>query len=146
MGYLNVDYILSVMPELDGVKAELQEFEGQLITQIQVKYDALQKKMASYQQEAESLNEVVRLDRQREIQNLESGLQSFRADAQQAVTRKEGELLQPLYDKIQEAIDSVSTQNGFDHIFRQEAIVFSSKAENIAPLVLKQLKIDIPEG
>jgi outer membrane protein len=51
------------------------------------------------------------------------------------------QLLQPAYDKIQKAIDDVSAENGYTHVFRAEALLFARESDEISTLVLAKLGI-----
>lgn len=145
IGYINVDAVVSYMPELSTVQTELKEYEGQLGSQLQTKYQTIQTKSAEYQKLEAGLTEVVKAEKQKEILDLQTNFQKFQADAQQAVARKEVELLNPLYTKVQAAIDAVAKANGYSHIFRSETMLYSAQGEDISKLVLGHLNIELPK-
>ena len=50
IGYTNLDYILSQVPEAKQVESDLQTYEKQLQTQLQAKYADYEKKLKEYQE------------------------------------------------------------------------------------------------
>ena len=143
-GYLSVDKVLVLMPEMDGVRSELADFENKLLSQLKVKMDVFQTKLAEYQSLADNLPEATRLERKNELEASDADIQKFRAQAQQAVTQKEIKLMQPLYDKVQTAIDQVAKENGLTQIFRAESLLFNANAIDIFDLLVDPLKLKLP--
>ena len=93
----------------------------------------------------------VRADKQQELQNLQQSIEKFRADAQASLQRKQNELIQPAFDKIQKAIEEVAKANGYTHVLNpsQPAVgltilLYAREEDDISNLVLKQLGIEPP--
>jgi outer membrane protein len=151
IGYTNAEYILSNMPEAKQIEADLKVHEQQLSAQLEAKSKDFQAKVAEYQRTAENMIPEVRADKEQELQNLQSSIQKFQQDAQTSLQRKQGELLQPAFDKIQKAIDEVAKANGYSHVFNSgqpevglNILLYAREEDNISDLVLKQLGIDPP--
>lgn len=151
IGYTNAEYILSNMPEAKQIEADLKDYEQQLSTQLQSKSADFDKKVQDYQRTAENMIPEVRADKERELQGLQQSIQKFQQDAQESLRRKQGELLQPAFDKIQTAIDEVAKSNGYTHVFNSgqpeaglNILLYARDEDNISDLVLKQLGIDPP--
>ena len=151
IGYTNAEYILSNMPEAKQIEAELKDYEKQLSTQLQSKSTDFDTKVQEYQRSAENMIPEVRADKERELQSLQQSIQKFQQDAQTSLQRKQGELLQPAFDKIQTAIDEVAKANGYTHIFNSgqpevglNILLYGREEDNISDLVLKQLGIEPP--
>lgn len=143
-GYTNVDYILAYMPEAQQVQTELTEYENQLTTQIQTKYQTLQQKLAEYEQQQATMIDAVKADRENEIRQLQQSLQQFQANAENLLQTKQYTLLQPLYNKIQEAIDAVAKENGFTHIFNSSSLLYAPEGEEVSDLIFKKMGITPP--
>jgi outer membrane protein len=151
IGYTNTDYILGLMPETREINAELASYQKQLETQLQSKYQEFQDKLTDYQQKAstgEMIPEVMR-DKEAELNTLRQSIEKFRTDADESIQKKQAELLQPAYDKIQKAINSVSKDNGYSHVFSSDAgvypiLLYVRDQDNITDLILVNLGIDPP--
>lgn len=151
IGYTNAEYILSNMPEAKQIEAELKDYEKQLSTQLQSKSTDFDTKVQEYQRSAENMIPEVRADKERELQSLQQSIQKFQQDAEASLRRKQGELLQPAFDKIQTAIDEVAKANDYTHIFNSgqpevglNILLYGRDEDNISDLVLKQLGIEPP--
>ena len=151
IGYTNVEYILSNLPEAKQIEAELKDYEKQLSTQLESKAADFQAKAEDFQRNAGNMIPEVRADKERELQNLQQSIQKFQQDAQTSLQRKQGELLQPAFDKIQKAIDEVAKANGYSHIFNSgqpevglNILLYGRDEDNISDLVLRHLGIEPP--
>ena len=120
----------------------------QFSNSIQQKYEDFQAQVAEYQQNAPSMTEQVRAEKEQELQGLQQSLQKFQQDAEQSITRKQQELYQPLYEKIQNAIDKVAEENGYTHVLRAEALLYISdeKTGDISEKVLNKLGVEAPDA
>ena len=120
IGYTNVDYILSLLPEAKEIEAELTAYTKQLESQLQSKAEEYQTKAMDLQQKMQSgdIIPTVAQDKQDELRNLEASIQKFQRDADASLQNKRVTLLQPAYDKIQEAINTVAEENGYTHVLK----------------------------
>ena len=149
IGYTNVEYVLSLMPETKQIESELATIEKQYSNQLQAKYQDYQTKVADYQENAASFTEVVRADKEAEIVNLQNSIQEFEANAQNSLLSKRNELLAPAFEKVGVAIETISKENGYTHVFNmtasgQSILLYAREEDNVTDLVLKNLGIDPP--
>jgi len=152
IGYTNVDYILSLLPEAKEIEAELTSYTKQLESQLQSKAEEYQTKAMDLQQKMQSgdIIPAVAQDKQEELRNLEASIQKFQRDADTSLQNKRVALLQPAYDKIQKAIDDVSEANGYTHVLSSDAgmmpiLLYARDEDNVTNLILTHLGIEIPE-
>ncbi|MEM9996319.1 MAG: OmpH family outer membrane protein [Bacteroidota bacterium] len=128
IGYLDPDLLLARMPEARDVQSQLQqrvEADQQELATLQ---QSIVEKYQDYEQNASMLNDTARQQREQELLDLQQQLQAAQQEKLQSLQQQEATLLQPLYDKLQAAIDEVAAAQGI-------AIVFSTRA-NDAPVVL----------
>lgn len=149
IGYTNAEYVLSLLPEAKQVEADLKAYETQLQNQLQAKYQEFQTKAADYQQNAASMIEAVRADRERELQGLQENIQKFQADAETSLLQKRNQLLAPLVEKVGTAIKDVAEENAYTHIFSSGAagldvLLYANEDYNVTNLILAKLGIDPP--
>ncbi|MEM7297782.1 MAG: OmpH family outer membrane protein, partial [Bacteroidota bacterium] len=108
-----------------------------------------QTKLAEYQQNAESYTDVVRADKENEIVSLQNSIQEFEANAQNSLLNKRNQLLQPAFEKIGVAIEQISKENAYTHVFNmtaggQSILLYAREEDNVTNLVLQKLGIDPP--
>ena len=150
IGYTNVDYILSQLPEAKQIESQLKTHEEQLGAQLQSKMKEFEDKYKSFMETQESLTPVVRTDKQTELQTLQTNIQQFQQEAEKSLQQKQVELLKPAYDKIQTSIDVVAKENGFTHVFSNDAggvpiLLFATEEDDISKLVLANLGVTLTE-
>ena len=144
-GHINSNELLSVMPERDSARAELQQYSQMLQQEMEAMQVEYQKKVNTYLEKQETYSDLVRQSKETEIQEMQRRVQEFQATAQQDYQQKEAELFQPIMDKAQAAIEKVAKANGFTYIFDLGAggvLYFSSQSTDILPLVKKELGIE----
>ena len=146
IGYTNVDYILSQLPEAKQIESQLKTHEEQLGAQLQSKMKEFEEKYKSFMETQESLTPVIRNDKQTELQTLQTNIQQFQQEAEKSLQQKQVELLKPAYEKIQTSIDVVAKENGFTHVFSNDAggvpiLLFATEEDDISKLVLANLGV-----
>lgn len=151
IGYTNADYILSLMPEAKSIEADLSNYETQLQNQLQEKYQSFQTKAADYQQNAERMTDAMRIEKEQELQNMQSEIQKFEEQAQNSLVNKRNQLISPAYEKIGTAIEQVAVENGYTHVFSSgtpgfNVMLYAREQDDISDLVLIKLGIDPSEN
>ena len=146
IGYTNVEYILSQMPESKQIESDLKAYNTQLESQLKSKYQDYQTKLAAYQQLGAGTSAVIKADKEKELTGLQQGIQEFQQTAQQSVQQKQQTLLRPVLDKIQKNIDAVADESGYTYVLSQDAggspvLLHGPKDGDVSDLVLKKMGI-----
>lgn len=149
IGYTNVEYILSFLPETKQVQAEVQAYGTQLQNQLQSKITDFQSKADAFQKSSATMTDIIRADKQEELQNLQASIQKFQTEAQTSIQKKEQDLFKPLFDKISNAINAVSEKNNYSHVFSAgvpgvDVLLYARPSDDISLLVFEELGIDPP--
>jgi len=149
LGYTDAEYILSALPEAKALQSELADYSKQLENQLQSKIVEFQTKLKDLQDNGGNLLPEIRADKEQELQVMQQSIQQFEAEAQQSLQKRQLEKLQPVYDKIQKAIDAVREENGYDIIFSARpsgisVILSADEKFEISELVFKKLGITPP--
>lgn len=140
VGTINTDIILSQMPELKGVEAEMQDYGKKLDTDLRKKYQDYQKLVEKFEAEQEELNEVIQKFRINEITDLEEEIQKFQQNSQQLIRAKQDELLRPLYSKIGKALEAIVEEEKFTQIFNEgNNLIYISPEYDVTEKVMKVL-------
>ena len=146
IGYANVDYIFSQMPEAKQIETELASTQTQLKNQIDAKVQEFQKKLADYQQNLNTMLDAVRQNTERELTMLQENLQKLQQDAQNTIDTKRSQLMQPVYTKVGKAIEDVAKENGFTFILNAQiggldVVLYGDENNEVSDLVLKKLGV-----
>lgn len=126
IGLASGSNILNQMPETSAVRAVLDTFKYELDLQFQSKVDELKRKQELYKNEHANLNEIVRADREEELNAIQESIVQFQKTAQEAYEQKEAELMEPILESFQSALSIVAEDQGFTHVFNVDAANGSS--------------------
>jgi outer membrane protein len=146
IGYADVDYIFSQMPEAKQIDTDLKSLQTQLKNQIETKASEFQKKLADYQANLNTMLDAVRANTERELQQLQQNLQKLQEDAQTTIQNKQNQLMDPVYKKVGKAIEETAKENGFNMVLSQQiggldVVLYADEASDISDLVLKKMGV-----
>jgi len=118
-GYINSDEILSSMNEVKQMQPELESLQTQLQKKGQGMVEALKAKSTKAQQQLErgEMSPKEQETMQAELQADQEEIMGFERERQQKMIQKREELLKPIIDKVNGAIDLVAKEKGFTIIF-----------------------------
>ncbi|MCF0072009.1 OmpH family outer membrane protein [Dyadobacter sp. CY261] len=150
IGYTNVDYIIGKLPEAKVMQNQLEVTKAQLDKAIGETYKEAQEKYEAYQKNGANMTDVIRADKEKELQNLSTRIEEMRSNAQTSLQTKQQQLLEPILTKVNNAIQEVGKESGFLYILNMDAgagttpiILFAASEENNATnLILRKLGVD----
>ena len=142
-GYIDSNEILTLMPETDSLQGELKAYADFLDQQMSTMAMEYQTKVTQYQENYNTMSDLIRQTKEKEITDLQARIQAFQQSADGDLGAKQAELFNPLIEKVKAAIDAVGKENGYTYIFDvgTGAIVYYELGDNILPLVKKKLGI-----
>lgn len=117
--YVNTQEILQNLPEVKEANANIETFRNQLINLGQKKVETLRTKYAELEQK-QAQGDISPKQLELEAQKLkedEMKIAQFEQESQQRILEKSEELLKPIRDKVQKAIDDVAKENGYTYVF-----------------------------
>jgi outer membrane protein len=137
------------MPEAKQVEEDLKNTEKQYQTLIQAKIKDFQDKAAVYEKMPANTSDIIKQDKEKELQNLQTSIQEFQQNAQTSIQKKQAQLLQPIVKKIEENMHAVANENAYTFVFNNyepgtgaNPVLLHFPAEaDISDLVLKKMGI-----
>lgn len=141
-GHIDANKIISVMPEKEKATKDIQDYYKQLEDEMAKMQDELKKKYDEFTAKQETMPEMIKQTKQKELEDMNTRIQSFQQQAQQDVQKKEQELMQPIYEKVRKAIKDVGDENKFMYIFDVSVLLhYSSESKDVFDLVKTKLGI-----
>lgn len=141
-GHVNTSELFQSMPEVARVRLQMDTIQGQYESQLAMMQEEFQKKLQEYQSNQATMADGIRQYREQELQEMQQRIQTFYQTAEQDITKKQQELLAPVQDKLQKAIETVGAEQGFTYIFERGSLPFvGADAEDVQPAVRKKLGI-----
>ena len=150
IGYTNLELVLSYLPEAQQVEQQLRTYEKKVIEQLNIKQSYLQTKIEEYTElkQQGKLTAAQEEERRKEILKLDEEIKRFQEESEQNYMKKKAELLQPIIDKLQKAIDELAAAEGYDYIFNNSNatgvafILHGPKGDDVTEKLLKKLGVD----
>ncbi len=148
VGYADVDYIFSQMPEAKQIDAELKSMQAQLKNQIDSKVQKFQADLKLYQEQGATMIDAVKQNTERELTQQQQNLEKLQQDAQTTLESKRTQLMTPVYDKVGKAIEAVAKENSFSFILNQQiggldVILYGDEKMDISDMVLKHMGVTV---
>lgn len=142
IGVVEADQIMQLMPETksaqDALAASSKVFEdefGKLNTEIDNKY-------AEFQGLAADTPASIKERRQQEIQDLAQRIQAFQQNAQNELAKQQQQLMQPIQEKLINAIKAVGAEQGLTMILPDGVAIYTGgDVIDVTPAVKAKLGI-----
>lgn len=137
--HINSQKIMTELPEAIQAQAQLQEEAKKLQDQMAIMSSEAQQKMTEYINKRDSLPDLIKATKEKELQDMQERIQSFQQLAQQSLSQKEQQLIAPIVEKINKAIEAVGKENGFIYIFdtASQVILYNSDQSTDAEALVK---------
>ncbi|MBO7199382.1 MAG: OmpH family outer membrane protein [Alistipes sp.] len=116
-GRVDLAAIVPAMPEYQEAITNLEAYGKDLqnqLEQIQVEFNTL---LANYEKNLATYTDSIRQLKEQELSQLQQRYSDFQQIAQQDMQRKEAEVMNPIYDKANEAVTKVAAAGGYTAIF-----------------------------
>lgn len=145
-GYISVENVVSLMPEVGRIDTLLQRYQADsLNTQFAYIVSEYNRKdsLANGKDSSKTPLATRNLMRQ-ELEGYAYQIQNWQSISQQAIQGKQNQLLEPVYRKAVNAINAVAKEAGYAYVYTKEALLVAPPADDLLPLVAKKLNIKIP--
>ncbi|ADQ82220.1 OmpH/Skp family outer membrane protein [Riemerella anatipestifer] len=114
---VDVEAILSMMPEKKKADEQLLSVFKAKQAEIQKQAQAWQEEVAAYQKAAATMTEAQRTAKEGELQKKQQNIQQMSEAAQKDYTEKQQAAYAPIDKKFMEATEKAAKANGWDFIF-----------------------------
>ena len=114
--HVNTAEILEAMPERPSAEKSMENYYNELQSQLQTMATEYQNKMQDYEANQATMSNLVKQSKEKEIVDLQNRIQQFQANAESECEAKRTEVLKPILDKIQNAINQVGKEKGYTYI------------------------------
>jgi outer membrane protein len=146
-GYISVDQMISIMPEVAKIDSQLQKFQ---MDSIASEYEIIVK---DYKYRDSLLNgpdtlkmpKSVRTQHEQALQQDAYQLQNWNQISQNVIQSKQNQLLAPVYRKVMGAIQAVAKEKGYTHVYDKSVFVIAPTGDDLLPAVAARLKVTVPK-
>src|SRR5690606_29250971 len=131
------------MPDYDTAMKSYNAFGQELTNALELMQVELNNKYDQFTKEEKNLTDLVKANRAQEITDMQTRLSNFQQQAQVQLQEKQAELLNPIIEKANNAINAVAKEGGYIYIYDVRTLVYvdTVKSTDIGPLVKTKLGI-----
>lgn len=147
LGYTDHEVIIFNLPEYQQVQQQLQqEYQGGQ-QEIQTLYQEYQESVSQYQRQQSLMTAEKRAEREQELIQEQQAIQEQAQAKDQELGQRETELMQPLLEKVQNAIDDVAQREGLDLVLRSPLVLYVNEEtiQDITMAVAVELGLEVSD-
>jgi len=143
-GYLSYDSVMHAMPEYESAMNSYESLKTTYDNEMKRSEQDFNKQFKEYVDGQKSFPENIMLKRQKELQQLMDQSLQFKNEAEQLLTQAKAELLAPVYERLQQVIEAIGVERGYDFILNTDnhasPFINKSKGEDINGVAISRLK------
>lgn len=147
IGHINAEELLQFMPETKEAQNTLDAYTEQLQKDVKDMETEFQTKLADLNNNKANMSQIMQDNKTQELQQLQQRIQDYSIRAREDLQKKQLDLLKPIVDKANTAINEVAKENNFTYVFdssqSKAVVIFAVDSEDIMPLV--KAKLGLPE-
>ena len=121
--HVNYQELVYLVPEADSASQEAQETLQAMAQEFDTKY-------SQYEQKANEWTPAIRQSKERELSEIQSRIQDFQQSIQQELRQLENQLMSPIYQKVQETVNSLAKAGGYIYVFDSTSLLYIDAAQS----------------
>ena len=144
IGYVDSNEIMNNFEEVRQVQVDLEKEQKRLEAEFNDLVYSLDSLKQDYERQRLLMSDTRRNEKETEIANKEKSIQKFQLDKfgpEGEIYRKQNQLLKPVLGKIDEAIQKVGSERGYDFILdaMSGALLYALDSHNLTEDVMEEL-------
>lgn len=143
IGYINSEELIMAMPEAKKADADITAYAKTFQDQLQAMQKELETKYKAYEAGVKTMTEAMKDVKEKELTDLQNRIQSVQQGAEEKIAAKRQDMLKPITEKADAAIQSVAKEKGYSYILDANAggIIYALPTDNILADVKTKLGI-----
>ena len=145
VGYIDTEKILKVIPEYKSAQTQLESLSEQYQSKIESEYSKIEVMYNNYQKQKASMSAQARAQRENEIIEREKTVKQLQMSyfgQDGLMQKKSAELLDPIREKVDAAIEKVAADGRYTILFdvaAMQGVAYKNADDDLSPLVIKVL-------
>lgn len=142
MGYIDSQRILVTYSKAVDAQKKLEAETVQASDELKKMEDDFRAEQERLEQQAMLLNDEKKQQKAQELQDMYMKIQQFSQDKQTELSKRQDELLKPVFDKINTVINQIGEKEGYDFIFNGSVsgnLVYAKEQYDLTDKVLAEL-------
>ena len=128
--HVNYQELVYLVPEADSTRAQMNSASQEAQETLQAMAQEFDTKYAQYEQKANEWTPAIRQSKERELSEIQSRIQDFQQSIQQELRQLENQLMSPIYQKVQETVNSLAKAGGYIYVFDSTSLLYIDAAQS----------------
>jgi len=142
VGAADIEYIVTQMPEMEQVQAQLQLYADQLESDLNKKLGEYNELRDAYEKSKDNLGEAALKEKQAELIEKENDIQKYQQNGGRLMELKQQEFMRPLYSKIVTALNKVAKEQQYTYITQiNQDMVYLDPNYDVTEAILEEMGI-----
>lgn len=116
VAHIDVQALMTSMPEMKTAQDQLKKIKENYDKDYNNMVTEYQTKLQKYEQESATAGDALNETRSKEMQDMGTRIQQFQQTAQKELGQKEVDLMKPLFEKGQKAIQKIAKAKGVNYV------------------------------
>ena len=116
VAHIDVQALMTSMPEMKTAQDQMKKIQDTYDKDYKNMVTEYQTKLQKYEQEAPTAGDALNETRSKEMQDMGSRIQQFEQTAKKELGQKELDLIKPIMEKAQKAIQKVAKAKGVNYV------------------------------
>jgi outer membrane protein len=145
-GYIDVNVVIQIMPDAARIDSLMDKFQADSLGRqfdILVK-DYKYRDSILTSKDTLTMPASVKLQHQQTLQNDAYQIQNWQNISQQYYQAKQNQLLEPVYRKVMNAIQTVAKEKGYTYVYDKSVLIIGPTADDLLPAVAQKLNVKVP--
>ncbi len=143
-GHLNFGNLVALMPEAKSADETLAQYQKQLIAEGEKMVEKFQEDYGEFVKKAQSgtMTPKEQQEKQLALEKRQQEIIAYEQEVMEKVDKRRQELLKPIIDKAQKAIDEYAKANGYVMVFDTSvfnAVLFARDSDDLLPAIKAKL-------
>jgi len=143
IAHLSFDSLISMMPETKIATEAAQTFLKGLEQESIAMQTELETKYKDYMEKQATMSDLLKKNREEELQSLQRRIEEFRNQADLEYRKKSADLTAPIMDKAKKGIDAVAKEGGYKYVLDtstdRTSVLYHESSDDILMTVKKKL-------
>ena len=128
--HVNYQELVYLVPEADSARAQMNSASQEAQETLQAMAQEFDTKYSQYEQKANEWTPAIRQSKERELSEIQSRIQDFQQSIQQELRQLENQLMSPIYQKVQETVNSLAKAGGYIYVFDSTSLLYIDAAQS----------------
>lgn len=141
--HVNFGELVQLMPEMDAAREQSDSAAQEAQETYQTMVDEFQSKYQVYEQKQASWTPAIRESKEKELTDIQNRIQEFQQSIQQELQQLQNQLMAPIYEKAQNAVNAIAKAKGVVYVFDLQQVLYvdTTKSIDLTPEARKALNI-----